>query len=127
MPNHTNQAHMRKIAIFLFFLFTAISGFSQGKSVQGKVTGENGNPLEGVTIQVRGNAKGFQTDKNGAFTVPVPATGKPILVFTYVGYKTYTLSTTAGATVSISLEKMESSLEDVVVVGYNSIKRKDLT
>jgi len=93
MPNHSNQAHMRKIAIFLLFLITTISGFSQGKSVQGKVTGENGNPLEGVTIQVRGNAKGFQTDKNGAFTVPVPATGKTLLVFTYVGYKTYTLST----------------------------------
>ncbi len=118
---------MRKIAIFLMFLFAAVSGFSQGKSVQGKVTGENGNPLEGVTIQVRGNAKGFQTDKNGTFSVPAPATGKPILVFTYVGYKTYTLATTAGATVSVSLEKTESTLEDVVVVGYNSIKRKDLT
>lgn len=118
---------MRKIAIFLFFLFTTISGFSQGKSVQGKVTGENGNPLEGVTIQVRGNTQGFQTDKNGAFTVPAPAAGKPILVFTYVGYKTFTLATTAGATVSVSLEKTESILEDVVVVGYNSIKRKDLT
>lgn len=118
---------MRKIAIFLLFLFAAVSGFSQGKSVQGKVTGENGNPLEGVTIQVRGNTKGFQTDKNGAFSVPAPATGKLILVFTFVGYKTYTLSTTAGATVSVSLEKTESTLEDVVVVGYNSIKRKDLT
>jgi TonB-linked SusC/RagA family outer membrane protein len=118
---------MRKTVIFLMFLFTTISGFSQGKSVQGKVTGENGNPLEGVTIQVRGNAKGFQTDKNGAFTVPATATGKPILVFTYVGYKTYTLVTTAGATVSVSLEKTEGTLEDVVVVGYNSIKRKDLT
>jgi TonB-linked SusC/RagA family outer membrane protein len=118
---------MRKIAIFLMFLFNTVSGFSQGKSVQGKVTGENGNPLEGVTIQVRGNAKGYQTDKNGAFTVPAPATGKPILVFTYVGYKTYTLATSAGATVSVSLEKTESTLEDVVVVGYNSIKRKDLT
>ena len=109
------------------FLFTTISGFSQGKTVQGKVTGENGNPLEGVTIQVRGNAKGYQSDKNGAFTVPAPATGKSMLVFTYVGYKTYTLSTSAGAMVSVSLEKTESTLEDVVVVGYNSIKRKDLT
>ena len=118
---------MRKIAIFLMFLFTTISGFSQGKTVQGKVTGENGNPLEGVTIQVRGNAKGYQSDKNGAFTVPAPATGKSMLVFTYVGYKTYTLSTSAGAMVSVSLEKTESTLEDVVVVGYNSIKRKDLT
>jgi len=57
MPNHSNQAHMRKIAIFLFLLFATISGFSQGKSVQGKVSGENGNPLEGVTIQVRGKCQ----------------------------------------------------------------------
>ncbi len=47
---------MRKTVIFLMFLFTTVSGFSQGKSVQGKVTGENGNPLKGVTIQVRGGA-----------------------------------------------------------------------
>jgi len=125
---HIKKANERmKKLIFLIMLISSVHGsFSQQKTIQGKVSGEAG-PLEGVSIQVRGSNAGYQTDKNGSFSVPVSGTTNQLLVFSAIGYKTYSISAKPGATLSVSLEKTESTLEDVVVVGYNSVKRKDLT
>jgi TonB-linked SusC/RagA family outer membrane protein len=125
---HIKKANERmKKLIFLIMLISSVHGsFSQQKTIQGKVSGEAG-PLEGVSIQVRGSSAGYQSDKNGSFSVPVTGTSNQLLVFSAIGYKTYSISAKPGATLSVSLEKTENTLEDVVVVGYNSVKRKDLT
>lgn len=117
---------MKKIAFLSIFLLSILAGSSQGQSVRGKVTGENGALLEGVTIQLKGNSNGFQTDKNGTFNVPVSGKDKAVLVFSYVGYERFTLSAVPGSTVAVALQKQDANLEDVVVVGYQTIRRKDL-
>ncbi len=117
---------MRKGILFIFMFSSILQVFAQQKPIQGKVTGEAG-PLEGVTIQLKGSATGYQTGRDGNFSVPASGSGNQILVFSSVGYKSYTISAKPGAVLTIALEKSESTLEDVVVVGYSSVKRKDLT
>jgi TonB-dependent starch-binding outer membrane protein SusC len=117
---------MKKLTLLILMFSSFLIAFSQQKNIQGKVSGELG-PIEGVSIQMRGNNSGFQTDKNGNFSIPAIGTGNQLLVFSSVGYKTYTVQAKPGANLTITLEKQESTLDDVVVVGYNSIKRKDLT
>lgn len=117
---------MRKGILFILMFSSFLQVFAQQKSIQGKVTGDAG-PLEGVTIQLKGSSTGFQTGRDGSFSILVSGSGNQILVFSSVGYKSYTISAKPGAVLNIALEKLESTLDDVVVVGYSTVKRKDLT
>ncbi|HEY6505095.1 MAG TPA: SusC/RagA family TonB-linked outer membrane protein, partial [Chitinophagaceae bacterium] len=99
--------------------------FAQNREVKGKVTDEAGLPLASVNVQLKGTRTATQTNAGGEFTIQVPATGKPELTFTYSGYNAVTVA--AGETPTIKMEKNISSLDDVVVVGYTTVKKKDLT
>jgi len=95
--------------------------------VTGKVTDENGKGLSGVTVSIKGNAgKAVVTDETGQFTISV-ATGKETLVFTYIGYGVQEVNLQNRTTISVRMALDSKSLEDVVVVGYNTVKRKDVT
>jgi TonB-linked SusC/RagA family outer membrane protein len=83
-------------------------------------------PLQGVTVMPKGSKAGAQTDKDGNFSVNVPGTGNVTLNFSYVGHKPSSLVTDGKSAVVVQLEKVQSTLNDVVVVGYTSVKRKDL-
>ncbi len=96
----------------------------QAKPVKGHVVDENGEPLIGVTVRVLGSNGGVVTDFNGDFIVDAPA-GKQIQ-FSYAGYKTVTAQVGKGA-INVSMEPDVLGLDDVVVIGYGTQKRRDLT
>src|SRR5687768_10666225 len=117
-----------KKSLFLIALLSFISAnvFAQ-RTISGKVIDENGTALPGVSIVLRGTAGGTQTKTDGTFTIAAPGSGNVELSFSSAGYKPFTLTTTGSEPVTVTLQKEVSSLEDVVVIGYGTARRRDLT
>lgn len=116
---------MNKLLFFLTVLFfIPFTLLAQNKTVTGKVVDESGNPVAGVNIVAKGTKKGTQTDKNGNFSITV--SGTTDLIFTSVGYAAQTLSTGNSEMLSVKMQKDVITQEDVVVIGYQTVKRKDL-
>lgn len=95
-------------------------------SVSGTVTDENADPLPGVNVLVKGTTSGTSTDINGKYTISVPDENT-VLVFSFIGYKSQEVQVGARAVIDVSLTADIQSLEEVVVVGYGSVKKTDLT
>ena len=93
-------------------------------TVNGTVIDENG-PLSGVTVSIKGSTRATTTNDKGEFSLKVNE--NEILVFTYVGYKTHEVIINNTANYSIKLERDVAGLDQVVVVGYGSTQKKDLT
>ena len=105
--------------------FSSLS--AQNKTVSGTITDlATKLPIEGVNVNVKGTPTTVISDAHGAFTISVPA-GQSVLVFSYVGYGTIERNVNDNATVNVSLSTTQKSLDEVVVVGYGSVKRRDLT
>jgi len=95
--------------------------------VTGKVTDENGKGLSGVTVSIKGNAgKAVSTDDAGAFSIVV-VTGKETLVFSHVGYVLQEISLQNRTSLTVGMVLDTKALEDVVVIGYGTVKKKDVT
>lgn len=95
----------------------------QAKSIKGNVVDENGEPLIGVSIKIVGANVGGITDINGNFSVS-NAEGKQ-LQFSYAGYKTQTLA--ARPDMKVAMEPDMQGLDEVVVIGFGTVKKRDLT
>lgn len=120
---------MRKIYIFLMCMVCALNAFSQNRKVEGKVT-EQGteNPLIGVSVLVKGALSGVSTDANGHYIIQIPIKEKnAILVFSYVGYNRKEVMVGERKVLNVTLTQNENDLDDVVVIGYGTAKKKDLT
>jgi TonB-linked SusC/RagA family outer membrane protein len=113
--------------LLLFACFSTIDLFAQTtRQVKGRVTDDAGLPLPGVNVQLKGTTTVTQTNATGDFTIQVPAAGKHDLSFTYSGYTTAS-APVEGGDISVKMERNVASLDDVVVVGYTTVKKKDLT
>jgi TonB-linked SusC/RagA family outer membrane protein len=118
---------MKYFAILFSLLLISGFTFAQNRQIKGKVTDDTGLPLQGVSVIPKGSKSGVQTDKDGNFSLSVSGTGLITISFTYTGHKPTTLTTDGNSAVSVQLERNAATLEDVVVVGYTTSKRKDLT
>ncbi len=119
---------MNKLLLFLTVLL--ISPFillAQGRTIKGKVVDETGSPVVSANILAKGSKKGTQTDKDGNFSIAVSVNGSADLVISSVGYASKIVSVTGNDAGTVQLVKEVITQEDVVVVGYATIKRKDLT
>jgi hypothetical protein len=96
-----------------------------GKQVQGTVTDEQGEPIIGANVVVKGTMNGTVTDLDGRFSLEV--SGNDVLVVSYIGYKTKEISIKGLSNVEISIMEDMESLDEVVVIGYGTVKRKDFT
>lgn len=99
----------------------------QGVTVKGKVTDKNGQPLPGVTVVIKGTQIGVATDIDGKFTLDVPTQGKVTLLFSMVGMKSQEITPTDPQNVSVVMEEEASDLDEVIVIGYGTATKKDLT
>ena len=97
----------------------------QNRTITGTVVDETNMPMIGVTVRVNGMPGGVITDLDGNFKIALPS-GKNTLDFTYTGYKSQSVKV-SGATVNIKMEPDAIGLEDVVVIGYGTVKKRDLT
>jgi TonB-linked SusC/RagA family outer membrane protein len=97
----------------------------QDIKVTGKVTGANGEGLSGVSISVKGTSIGTSTDNAGNFTLTAPEKGT--LVISYIGYTTQQLPLNSRSVVNISLVASNKVMDEVVVIGYGTASKRDLT
>ncbi|MDG1731238.1 MAG: TonB-dependent receptor [Algibacter sp.] len=114
--------------ILMLTVLLAFFGFlelhAQQKSITGTVTG-SGMPLPGVSITIKGKQVGAVTDFDGIYKLEVSE--NDILVFTYLGYKNQEIVVKGKIKINVSMIEDVSKLDEVVVIGYGSVKRKDLT
>ena len=97
----------------------------QFRTITGKVTDDKGSPLIGVTVKVVGSATATTTDAEGNYSIEV--SGNEQLEFSYVGFNSQTLSTTGKTVINLTMIANVNSLTDVVVVGYGTQKKVNLT
>lgn len=99
---------------------------TQGVQVSGSVTDANGQPLVGANIIEKGTTNGALTDFDGNFSIEVE-NGEAILVVSYLGFTTKDVSVNNQATITIILQEDSAKLDEVVIIGYGAIRKKDLT
>jgi TonB-linked SusC/RagA family outer membrane protein len=95
------------------------------KKITGKITDQNGAPLSGVTVTVKGTSKATSTNESGVFSITVE--NDDVLVFSYVGYESQEIKVGDKTILTISMVSAASSLENIVVIGYGTVKKRDLT
>jgi len=109
----------------VLFSFLSFSAFSQTIQITGRVTTDAGQPLVSASVTVSGTTTGVTTDEAGNFTINAPANGS--LVFSSVGYVSQTIPINNRTTVNVTLVSSAQQLEQVVVVGYGTQRRRDVT
>lgn len=116
-----------KLSVLTFLCFFFINAaFAQDIIVKGTVTdGQDKTTIPSVSIKVKGTTRGTQTDANGKFALSVPANG--ILVFTYIGYNAQEVPVNNQTTINVTLASSSQQLEQVVVVGYGTQRKLDVT
>ena len=119
----TNKWMQRKLVSLAVFLFVCTCAFAQN-TVTGTVKDQSGMPLVGVNVVEKGTTNGNITDVNGKYSVNVER-GKT-LVFSYIGFISQEIKVNSN-TINVMLAEDAQSLEEVVVIGYGSMQRKDVT
>jgi len=122
---------MNKVCLWVcLVLGLTLSGtvqvFAQDRiNVTGRVFSGANQPLEGVSIKVKGTSRGVTSDKNGLYTIAVND-GKAVLQFSYVGYASHEETVGSRTTINATLVQEAAQTEEVVVIGYQTVKRRDL-
>jgi iron complex outermembrane receptor protein len=114
------------IGLSVLLLFLTQSLFAQERTVTGKVTDKSGAPLAGISVTVKGSGRGVATDANGNYRITVPASAST-LVFSSVGYGTEEVNISGQSSADATLSENGTNMNEIVVVGYGTAKRKDLT
>lgn len=121
-----------KMKVALLCAFVWLSSFlqpaiAQNLQVKGRVTSKtSGEPLAGASVTIKGTSTGTTTDEQGGFSINVPSRGT-VLVISYTGYVSQEYTVNDAGPVNIQLDQRSGSLNEVVVVGYGSQRKKDLT
>ena len=117
---------MRKILLVGCCSLMAVSLYAQQLTVTGRVTdGTNGSALPGVSILVKGTSQGTTTDADGNYSIN--ASSENVLSFSFIGYETQEITVGQRSTIDISMAASAETLGEVVVIGYGSREKKDLT
>jgi TonB-linked SusC/RagA family outer membrane protein len=117
-----------KVAVILFIVgsaaFTNINAQSKN-IIKGTVVDAKGEYIIGANIVIKGTSKGTITDLNGKFTLECPISGK--LIISYLGYNAQEVDIVKGKELNIVMEETTKSIDEVVVIGYGTVNKKDLT
>jgi len=115
------------LLVCLLMLFATASVFAQDRTVSGQVTdSDTDDPIPGVNILIQGTTQGTVTDIDGNYEMTVPSDGA-ILLFSYVGYKSQTIDIGTRSTVNIALVADVTALSEIVVTGYGTQEKKEIT
>ena len=114
------------VSIFLFFFLGVFTSFAQVLTVNGSVTDANGIPLAGANVIEKGTTNGVTADFDGKFSLTVNNQTATLIV-SYIGFATKEVAYTGQTNLNITLEESAASLDEVVIIGYGTRKREDLT
>jgi TonB-dependent starch-binding outer membrane protein SusC len=122
----TMKRLLKRISVLLLCVSLTQLAFSQTKVITGTIIDERGAPVAGATVSVKGSKGGTTTDASGNFSLTVSAAAKSVVVSS-VGYNPQEISITDKTTVNIALVTSSQSLNDVVVIGYGTARKQDVT
>jgi len=113
--------------LLIAILITSSNLFAQvsTRTVKGNITNENAQPISGASISIKGTSNGTVSDSAGFFQLQTREKG--ILIISIVGYATQELTLTNASDYKVILKERENELDEVVVIGYGTVKKKDLT
>jgi TonB-linked SusC/RagA family outer membrane protein len=117
---------MKKLKLLLLVLFSCTVLHAQQRTVTGRVTDLETKPLPGVNVVVEGTSLGTVTDIDGKYTIQMGG-GQDILVFSYVGYISQNVDVGNRSVVDVTLQQDLTALEEIVVVGYGTQKKVNMT
>ncbi len=113
--------------LVVLLLFSSMAVWAQSRTITGKVTSsDDGTGLPGVNILEKGTSNGAVTDANGSYAIQVSGSNA-VLVFSFVGYATSEVTVGSQTTVDVSLSADVTALSEIVVIGYGSVEKKDVT
>ncbi len=115
----------RSVLFFIFCLCLSVATFAQVQ-VRGRVTDSQGEPVPGVTVLVKGTQQGVITDIDGNYSLAVPGP-ESVLVFSFVGMDTREVVVGNRSTIPIVLTETVTGLEEIVVVGYGTMRKSDIS
>ena len=125
---HQQNTYIRIFVIFLICSFISFPAFAQqSKEINGNIKNSVGENLIGASVMLEGTKTGTITDVNGDFKFNVPATGDVSLVASYIGYNTQTISLGNSRTINIVLTENTKVMNEVVVIGYGTQIKRDIT
>lgn len=125
MANYRKLSSQVLTWLFLFCLTLPAQMLAQTSTVTGTVSDKTGEPVIGATVMVKGTSTGTSTDINGSFTIK--AAPKATLLFSYVGYSPKEINIDGRSVVNVTLEEDDQLLDEVIVVGYGTMKKSDMT
>jgi len=120
------QKRIKGLLALLLLICTTTTVFAQNVTVQGTVTDTMNEPLIGVNVQVKGTTIGVVTDIDGKYSLSVPGS-QSVLVFSYVGYLPQEITVSNQRNITVIMRENVSQLDELVVVGYGTMRRSDLT
>ena len=119
------SGNLKTFRIALIAIFMFIVGSASAQTVKGTVKDATGEAVIGATVQEKGTKGGAVTDLDGNFSINLTGNGQ--LTISYVGMKTQTVDAKGKSEINVVLEDEAASLNEVVVIGYGSVRKKDLT
>ncbi|HEX8676641.1 MAG TPA: SusC/RagA family TonB-linked outer membrane protein, partial [Segetibacter sp.] len=122
MNKTTLRASFFSSLLLLLFQFSQ----AQTRTITGRITDSAGGPLSNVSVQIRGTNTGTSTDANGNYTISVPSANSR-LVFSYTGMEAREVSVGSQTTINAQLQSSNAALGEVIVIGYGTARKSDLT
>jgi len=120
------RRRIRHSVLLLAAMLLYVSAYAQSGHISGKVVDADGNkPLAGVTVKIKGTSTAVATNINGDYQITAKA--GEVLVFSYLSYQSKEIMVGNSAVINVSLAASTSNLDEVVVIGYGTAKRPDLT
>ena len=111
----------------LVFILFPLFIYAQSKTINGTINDENGSPLPGATVQLKGSDTiGAISDFDGNFSITIPSDGDQVLVVSYIGYTNQEVDVSTQTTITVQLQPDTEALEEVVVVGYGTVLKETL-
>lgn len=118
--------HLKSLCLFFMLWVTSVGTFAQTITITGSVKDESGEGLIGVSVLQKGTTNGTVTDLNGNYSIAVNQQNT-VLVYSYIGYITQEIKVGTQHSIAVILKEDTQSLDEVVVIGYGTAKKSDLT
>lgn len=117
----------RYLAILLLMFLSSVTFAQNARTVSGKVTDKNGNALPGTNVVVQGTSTGVQADINGSYQIIVNNPANAVIEFSFIGYVVQRVPLGNQTNINVELEEEAIGLEEIIVIGYGTVKKRDLT
>jgi TonB-dependent starch-binding outer membrane protein SusC len=120
-----NSLRLPKLLLWITCMLWSAVSFAQEQTVSGRVTDQNGKPLEGVSVKVKNTTTGTVTNTEGIFTIKAPSS-ESVITVSYVDFLVYETKAGTSGVLNVQMTPAEKTLEDVIVVGYGTKKRVNI-